>query len=188
VVSKMSNARNLANLLGTRARPKDSIVQVVSSTKTDDFSTTSTSYVDINGTDQSGSGPTFCVKITPSSTSNKVLVLVQCAITGSDSVGLQLVRDSTSASNQSIFLATADGSRQRYTMLGLLGTASNEIYNHGANHIHFLDSPSLTEELTYKVQGIARSGDFIINGSEYDVDNTASARTVSAITVMEIQG
>ena len=105
--------------------------------------------------------------------------MVQCAIVGSDSVGLQLVRDSTSASNQSIFLADADGSRQRYTMLGMLGTASNEVYNHGANHIHFLDSPSLTEELTYKVQGIARSGDFIINASEYNLDNNGSASTPS---------
>ena len=174
--------------IGNAGLPTGSVLQDVSSTKTDDFSTTSTSYVDITGTDQSGGGSVFCVKITPSSTSNKVLVMVQCAIVGSDSVGLQLVRDSTSASNQSIFLATADGSRQRYTMLGLLGTASNEIYNHGANHIHFLDSPSLTEELTYKVQGIARSGDFIINGSEYDTDNTAAGRSVSAITAMEIKG
>ena len=73
-------------------------------------------------------------------------------------------------------------------MLGMLATASNEVYNHGANHIHFLDSPSLTEELTYKVQGIARSGDFIINASEYNLDNNASARTVSVITAMEIAG
>ena len=164
------------------AFPSGAVLQTIQSVKKDQFSATSSSYTDITGTDQNGSGSVFCVKITPSSTSNKVLIFVQCAITGSDSVGLQLVRDTTS-----IFLADADGSRQRYTMLGLLATGSNEVYNHGANHIHFLDSPNSTSELTYKVQGIARSGDFIINGSEYDTDNDASARSVSAITVMEIK-
>ena len=51
------------------------ILQVISSTKQDAFSYTAntTAPVDITGTDQNGSGSVFCVKITPSSASNKIL-------------------------------------------------------------------------------------------------------------------
>ena len=45
------------------------ILQVVQTSKTDDFSTTSTSYTDVTG---------FSATITPSSTSSKVLVMAQC--------------------------------------------------------------------------------------------------------------
>ena len=154
--------------------PTGSVLQVVSTTKTDDFSSPSSSFADITG---------MSVTITPSSTSNKILVLVYCSIVCDDSTGLKLLRDSTAIS-----FADADGSRQRYSMIGFLGSGSNEIYNAGANHMHFLDSPSSTSALTYKLQGIARSGSFYINRTIYDTDNTASGRGTSTITVMEIAG
>ena len=110
-------------------------------------------------------------------------MLVYCSIVGDDSTGLKLVRDTTDLS-----FADVDGSRQRYSMIGFLGSASNEIYNAGANHMHFLDSPSSTSALTYKLQGIARTGSFYINRTIYNTDNTASGRGTSAITLMEIAG
>jgi len=149
-----------------------SVIQTLSTTKTDDFASSSTSFADISG---------MSVAITPSSTSNKILVLVYCSIVCDDSTGLKLLRDSTAIS-----FADADGSRQRYSMIGMLGNASNEIYNAGANHMHFLDSPSSTSALTYKLQGIARSGSFYINRTIYNTDNTASGRGTSTITAMEI--
>ena len=54
--------------IGNAGLPTGLVLQVVSSTKTNYFNTTSTSYVDIDGTDQSGGGSVFCVKITPAST------------------------------------------------------------------------------------------------------------------------
>jgi hypothetical protein len=154
--------------------PAGAVLQVVSTSKTDDFSSSSSSFADITG---------MSVAITPSSTSSKILVIVYCSIVSDDSTGLKLLRDSTAIS-----FADADGSRQRYSMIGFLGTASNEVYNAGANHMHFLDSPSSTSALTYKLQGIARSGSFYINRTIYDTDNTASGRGTSTITAMEIAG
>ena len=51
------------------------ILQVISSTKSDAFSYTAntTAAVDVTGTDQDGNGSVFCVKITPSTTSSKIL-------------------------------------------------------------------------------------------------------------------
>ena len=151
-----------------------SVLQVLSTTKTDTFSASGTSFNDITG---------MSVTITPSSSSSKVLVIAQCAIVCADSTGLQLVRGSTA-----IAVPDTSGSRFKYTMIGLLGTGSNEIYNHGANHINFLDSPSTTSATTYKLQGVARSGSYFINTTIYQTDNDASGVSTSTITVMEIAG
>ena len=64
-----------------------SVVQVLSTTKTDDFSTTSTSYTDITG---------LSVAITPKFSSSKILVsyIVNGSNYGSG-MTLQLLRDST---------------------------------------------------------------------------------------------
>ncbi len=64
--------------IGDAGLPAGAVLQVVQTTKTDTFSTTSTSFTDITG---------MTVNITPSSTSNKVLVLVHCPITMGDAGG-----------------------------------------------------------------------------------------------------
>ena len=69
--------------------PAGSVLQVVSTSKTDDFSSSSSSFADITG---------MSVAITPSSTSSKILVIVYCSIVGDDSTGLKLLRDSTAIS------------------------------------------------------------------------------------------
>ena len=81
------------------------ILQVVQTTKTDVFTTTTTSYSDITG---------MSANITMTSSSNKVLILVQQQIVAGDAgTGIKIVRGSTD-----IFLADADGSRARHTMTG----------------------------------------------------------------------
>ena len=78
------------------------VLQVVSTTKTDTFSQASTTtYADITG---------LSVTITPSSASNKILVIgyVNGSVaTISKRVAIRLVRDSTAIGN-----GTASGSRQ----------------------------------------------------------------------------
>jgi len=79
------------------------ILQVVQTTKTDVFTTTTTSYSDITG---------MSANITMTSSSNKVLILVQQQIVAGDAgTGIKIVRGSTD-----IFLADADGSRARHTI------------------------------------------------------------------------
>ena len=152
------------------------VLQVVSTTKTDTFSSTSTSLVDITG---------LSVAITPSATSSKVLIMVQCHIVGSDSnLRLQLVRGSTE-----IYKGSASGSRGRGSMVGLYDSSTGTgAYGAGANHLHFLDSPNTTSATTYKLQGTVLSNTFYIGRTQYDGDNLNATRVPSTITVMEIAG
>tara|TARA_R100001443_G_scaffold40845_3_gene54261 strand:+ start:9561 stop:10091 length:531 start_codon:yes stop_codon:yes gene_type:complete len=153
-----------------------SILQVVQTTKTDTFSTTSTSFTDITG---------MTVNITPSSTSNKVLVLVHCPITMGDAGGgFTLLRDSTE-----IFRGDAASSRQRFTATGLYGSSSNNnVYSGGVGTAVFLDSPGVTSQLTYKLQAKIRNTTLYVGLTLYDVDNDNASRNPSSITVMEIAG
>ena len=87
------------------------ILQVVSSTKTDSFFYNGTqTWDDITGTDQAGSGSVWCVKITPSSTSSKILVLGTCSMSSNYFFAAILYRDSTAIS-----IGDAAGSRNRGT-------------------------------------------------------------------------
>ena len=153
-----------------------SVLQVVSTTKTDTFSTTSL-LTDITG---------LSVAITPSASSSKILVMVQCHIVGTDAgLILQLVRGSTA-----IYQGDANGDRRRASMSGLYSPASSQnSYSGSGNHFHFLDAPSTTSATTYKVQGGIISGATAVIGALiYDINNVNAARTPSTITVMEIAG
>jgi hypothetical protein len=150
--------------------PTGSVLQVVSTIKTDAFSTSSTSFTDVTG---------LSVSITPSSSSNKILVLVGVTGTGTDvasagATGYVLVRGST-------IIAQGSGGSAQFT--GQLSNRNVGGTAHTLNHaISHLDSPATTSATTYKIQGRATAGTLYINT---DPDNTIS---VSSITVMEIKG
>ena len=163
-----------------------SILQVVQSTMTDRFTSTASSLTDMTGTDQDGGGSIFCCKITPSSSNNKVLVIISCSINSTDAgAGVSLLRDGTE-----IFLGTASSSRKRYTMGGVYGgSGENNIYSNPQSSLTFLDSPNTTSEVLYKMQTMSRgSADVSIGDSTYNVDNDNTSRTPSSITLMEIKG
>ena len=127
------------------------ILQVVQTVKTDTFTTTSTSFTDITG---------FSVNITPSSSSSKILitgVLTHGTVdTAPYGYYFKLLRDSTD-----INIADAAGNRTRATF----GTQGN--HNGPAttsNPFEFLDSPSTTSQITYKVQAYTSGGHFTFNG------------------------
>lgn len=147
------------------------VVQVKSTTKTDTFSTTSTSFADVTG---------FSVSITPTSASNKVLVIVSAQIGSSAAgpiTGLNLVRGSTS-----ICIGDAAGSRTR-------GAADLRVDNSssmGSMTISFLDSPATTSATTYKIQMQTSSGTSYLNRSDLDLDLAGFVRTASTITVIEV--
>jgi hypothetical protein len=147
------------------------ILQVVSTTKTDTFTTTSTSFTDVTG---------LSVSITPSSASNKILVMcnVNGSVTGSTfKAGLRLLRDSTA-----IAIGDAAGSRSRG-----FGQLSAPSYQMLSSSITFLDSPSSTSSVTYKIQLLSQSGSTaVINRTGDDADQAETLRTASSITVMEV--
>ena len=151
------------------------IIQVVQATKGDVFTTTSTSNVDVTG---------LSASITPTSTSSKILVLVylNAVVTASTNRyggRMQIVRDSTD-----IARGGSDGSRQRCST-GISGDGSTFAQNVGMN---FLDTPSSTSSLTYKVQVAHTQGINIrINGSVDDSNSaTYGQRNLSTLILMEV--
>ena len=145
------------------------INQVVSVTKTDTFTTSSTSYTDITG---------LTVNITPSATSSKILVLYSVSGGSQNHTSTQLLRDSTSIS-----IGDAASSRTRATTGNFYENSSGSMtYTYAVN---VLDSPSSTSELTYKAQ-IRAEGATYVNRSRSDTDASYGARLASTITVMEV--
>ena len=152
-------------------------VQVVSATKTDTFSSSTTgSWLDVTG---------LSVNITPSSASNKVMVFGR--LTGGGTAGqtrmqMRLVRDTTAIS-----VGDAAGSR--------LQVSGNELYVNDTDAYlgsvaMFLDSPATTSAVSYKVQ--IRNGNnaatIYVNRAQGDGDSAITPRGTSSITVMEISG
>lgn len=155
------------------------VLQVVQVVKTDTFSTQSTSYVDITG---------LSVSITPSSASNKILVLTNVSIQSQNAHGggMILLRDGT-AINQ----ANSAGSRRRssFSGHGYTGDASGEAQMQFAVVGTYLDSPASISSVTYKVQVVNNGSETqYINFQRTDTDNNDITRCVSSITLMEIAG
>jgi hypothetical protein len=157
---------------GTWAIP-GKILQVVSVTKTNTASTTSQTWADISG---------LSVSITPSNSSNKILVLYNF-YGGNDGGGgfVKLVRNSTD-----IAIGTAaTGSQLNVTVGNYYNADLNTSVNMGGT---FLDSPASTSSVTYKAQyRVGTSGGtFAINRNPSNADAPYTGIGVSTITLMEI--
>ena len=145
------------------------VLQVVSTTKTDTFSTTSTSYVDVTG---------LSVSITPSSATSKILVIASLSGGESAGWGFQLVRGSTA-----ICIGDSGGGSRMQGTGGVSTRDTNGLNNPSAN---FLDSPATTSATTYKVQMYAPSLTAYLNRTYGDLNANYTVRSASTITVMEI--
>ena len=150
----------------------NSVLQVVSTTKTDTFSTTSTSFTDVTG---------LSVTITPRFSTSRILIIgnFNVGISGDIALHLRLMRDSTA-----VFIGDAASNRPRDTNAVIPGNMSANTFS---NVPVFLDSPATTSATVYKVQMFVNSGTGYLNRSGADRDTTGfDARTASSITVMEI--
>ena len=163
-----------ANTIPRSSMTTGAVLQVISTIKTDTFSTTSTSFADITG---------LSISITPTSATSKIYVVASvCGGVngGNNTQQFRLVRDSTA-----IGVGDASGSRTRSTSGLNYQADSNRLDSFTFQH---LDSPSTTSATTYKVQSIVSSGTVYINRTYGDADGATWPRTVSTITVMEIAG
>jgi hypothetical protein len=149
------------------------ILQVVSTTKRDTFSTSSTSYTDVTG---------LSASITPSSATSKVLVMADVKGNGTPAQGQIYVR--ISRGGTAILIADAAGSRDRGGASGLVGDTAYL----NSHVISGLDSPASTSALTYAVQVRANASSVFVNRGSNDQDAAATTRTVSSITLMEVAG
>ena len=158
------------------AMPAGAIIQIVSTTKTDTFSSaTSGSWVDVTG---------LTATITPASSSNKILVTVMCSVGNSGSgtrSGMKLLRGSTG-----IAIADAAGNRERASF-GTFNAHGNSNNQQVPAHVQVLDSPSTTSATTYKIQlHTGDSSTMYLNRTGEDVDTSNEKRGVSTITLMEV--
>jgi hypothetical protein len=159
--------------------PAGSVLQVVSTTKTDTFSES----VATGGTSANVTGLTAA--ITPSATSSKVLVnfTVSVAISGAvQGAFVKLYRDGS-------LLSSANGNTagNRTPTSASVNIETNSIVVTAC--FTFLDSPSSTSSLTYSVRLSHSSGatrTVYVNRSEADSDTSDFPRAASTITVMEI--
>ena len=154
------------------------IGQVLQTTKLDEFSTTSSSNTDVTG---------LSVAITPSSTSSKILITASISLGSANAdrnLNLFVTRGDTE-----IYKADQSGSNRQRAGGGLH-------YHHGisttngtySTNIMFLDSPSSSSELTYKIRANAgaNGGTLHINRTGDSTDDNNRASYPSSITVMEV--
>jgi len=154
------------------------IVQIVQAELPSTYSFNSTSFVAISG---------MTASITPTSASNKILMMVSLGRVTDDNGGttglaFQFVRNGTP-----VGIGNAASTRLRATFGALTFSDSN---HGGGMSFSYIDSPATTSSITYSLYGAAVSGTAYINRTPNDYDNTTSyaARTDSTIILMEISG
>ena len=149
-----------------------SVLQIQSTTKTDRFTTSSTSYVDVTG---------LSVTITPKSATSKIFVLFSgngSGATGAAAIHLRMMRGATA-----INIGDAASNRTQASTGGISDSA--EVFSMSSI---FLDSPATTSATAYSIQVRSNGTGIAINGAVTDTDIVQRARTTSTITVMEIAG
>ena len=149
------------------------VLQVVSSHKSDTATTTSSTFVTTG----------LEVSITPSATSSKIFISASPCISGvtANGFGVCLLRDTTQ-----INLGDADSNLTRYGVVG----REHVLHNVDVMAMTYLDSPSSTSSITYKVAFRNGSGSdsVYLNRPYVRVDNSSYGTASSTITVMEIAG
>ena len=153
------------------------ILQVKQAVKTDTASSNTATFADLSG---------LSVSITPASASNKILVSCNIHVSGrQDSFqAFKVFRDSTA-----IGLGTAGSSNQTNASFGTqcINTGSAQ-YGLRTGNFEFLDTPSSTSALTYKIQwaSVYQSYTSYINRPYSVNDQTFNTYASSSITVYEV--
>ena len=176
------NNNSLSSVTSLPAGVGGKVLQVVSTTTDSSFSTSATSFTDITG---------MSVSITPSATSSKIFISGHMQGGGNNDsrfLGFKLLRDSTSVDE-----GNKGGSNgvDAFISLGGGDSTNREVTNDNLS-FNYLDSPSTTSAITYKLQvnpnpGASSGRTFYLNRPSNIADNTRFW-TVSTITVMEISG
>ena len=153
------------------------ILQTIQTVKTNAYSSQNTSYTDITG---------MSVTITPSSSSNKILVtsMINWSMVSNGYMGIRLMRGSTA-----IGISTALSGSNTISSFGL-GTSSDSQWQYKLNtacHI-FLDSPNTTNAITYKLQHKTWAETLNINKPIFTGNARYTMTGISTITAQEIKG
>jgi hypothetical protein len=177
--SSGSNARVLtvpdtaSGTVLTTTNPKaGNIIQVLQTIKKDRFTTSqavTSGYTDLTG---------LSVAITPSSSSNKILVTTQIYNGAANNAVnfFRLLRGST-------FIEQPSGTSAAGANYNAHAFSYYDANYQDSTAWSILDSPATTSETTYKIQMAVTSGTSVINGY---VGNSNNYFGISMITVMEV--
>jgi hypothetical protein len=172
----------VARITSTGISSSGNIIQVAQSTKTNTFSTTSQTFVDITDLE---------VAITPSSTSSKIMLFynVSCGTVTGHAM-LKAVR-TIGGTSSDVLVGDADGSNRI--------RANHKIYNSSTYATTYttssmvgqiLDTPNTTSPVIYKIQGAispySTAYTLVVNRTGNTSNLSWDARTCSQITVMEV--
>jgi|LakMenEpi03Aug12_release.lakeMendotaPanAssembly.Ray.scaffolds.fasta_scaffold484987_1 hypothetical protein len=159
LTNKSIVATQLTGTIPAARLPAGSVLQVVSTTKSDVFTTTSGSYVDVTG---------LAATITPTSSSSKILVIANLSYSASAGrdAAFQVLRGST------------------VIPTGVTGSVLNGAYTFSMFSLaqSYLDSPATTSATTYKIQVYVSADTIFVNRRALDTTFTGQ----STITLMEI--
>ena len=158
------------------ALPTGSVLQVVSTAKTDTFSASVARGA--------VSGDAITASITPTSSSSKILVLFNGSFGNSNTAPIYIL---LYKGGSVVSGATGDsaGSRLRSSAASFVNSTSSM-----ANiNLNYLDSPATTSSTTYSIRighGSGETRTLYLNRSDSDGDFDYIARTASFLTLMEI--
>jgi hypothetical protein len=150
------------------------VLQVVQTVKSDTFTTTATTATDITG---------FSASITPSSASNKILVLVNLM----SSSGTGMITGSHLLLRGATIIAGGDAAGTRATGFCSTGPWDGNWQGINGNAV-YLDSPNTTSSTTYKIQVIKEASTYYLNRTGRDTDDAWHCRSASTILLLEIAG
>ena len=171
--------------LNTSSLPSGSVLQVQSVNKVTNQTISGTTFADV-----------MSVSITPTSTNSKILVQcnlnVSCAGTSSPALGqrysaVKLYRDSTQIA------VNTDKLNSQTAVWFAANTTEATNSGYGMNHSAgtFIDTPSTTSAITYKVTAgntFSSGVNTFINRPSKDNNDTWNTIGTSTLTVMEIAG
>ena len=154
------------------------IIQVKQTVKTDTFSSTNETFTDVTG---------LSVSITPKFSTSKIMVSYSgCGGSGQNRVGhIRLARVIGGTTTTDIFIGDQSGASQAQASSSFVQTNTYYVSSFSGT---FIDSPSTTSAVTYKLQLAAGDQDYQVHvGRSHDNNNEFSRSTTpSQITVMEI--
>ncbi len=171
------NDTSIGNITALPAGVGGKVLQVVQATKTDtqDFTLATGTLSDVTG---------LSASITPSSSSNKVLVMFTVHM-GQNSGGSAMAYINIDRGGSNIFIGDTTGSRGKST--SSVGIDLNSQYTLKIANQSYLDSPNTTSATTYKLRaGGYDSRAFRINKTI--IDNVEGMVSTSTMTLMEIAG
>ena len=153
------------------------VTQVVQTVKNDTFTTTSSTATAVTG---------LSVDITPSSSSNKVLIRAIISQGNSSDEYSNLFYLYKGGSVITAATGDAASNRTRSTATQRQGAGDN---GQQTVSIEYLDSPSTTSSTTYAIYvNTESSTTCAVNRTTHDGDSSPYGRTISTITAMEVAG